>query len=44
MSRSAWRGWGIEGVGGTPAQFAQMAALDAAKWKKIITERKIVAE
>ena len=35
---------GIEGVGGTPAQFAQMAALDAAKWKKIITERKIVAE
>ena len=35
---------GIEGVGGTPAQFANMAAVDAAKWKKIITERKIVAD
>ena len=35
---------GIEGVGGTPAQFANMAAADAAKWKKIITERKIVAD
>lgn len=35
---------GIEGVGGTPAQFAQMAAQDAAKWKKIIVERKIVAD
>jgi tripartite-type tricarboxylate transporter receptor subunit TctC len=35
---------GIEGVGGTPAQFAQMATLDAGKWKKIIVERKIVAD
>jgi tripartite-type tricarboxylate transporter receptor subunit TctC len=35
---------GIEGVGGTPAQFANMAAADATKWKKIITERKIVAD
>ncbi len=35
---------GIEPVGGTPAQFAAMADADRAKWKKIITERKIVAE
>lgn len=35
---------GIEPVGGTPQQFAQMAAADMAKWKKIITERKITAE
>ena len=35
---------GIEGVGGTATQFAQMTALDAAKWRKIIAERKITAE
>jgi tripartite-type tricarboxylate transporter receptor subunit TctC len=35
---------GIEPVGGTPQQFAQMAAADAAKWKKIIAERRITAE
>jgi tripartite-type tricarboxylate transporter receptor subunit TctC len=35
---------GIEPVGGTPAQFAAMAAEDAAKWKKIIAERKITAD
>ena len=32
---------GIEPVGGTPQQFAQMTRDDAAKWKKIIAERKI---
>ena len=35
---------GIEPVGGTPAQFAAMADADRAKWKKIITDRKISAE
>ncbi|WP_295857235.1 tripartite tricarboxylate transporter substrate binding protein [uncultured Xylophilus sp.] len=35
---------GIEAVGSTPAQFAQMVADDAAKWKKIIVERRIVGD
>jgi tripartite-type tricarboxylate transporter receptor subunit TctC len=35
---------GIDPVGGTPAQFAAMANADRAKWKKIITERKLTAE
>jgi tripartite-type tricarboxylate transporter receptor subunit TctC len=35
---------GIEPVTGTPQQFAQMVAADTAKWKKIITQRKITAE
>lgn len=35
---------GIEPVGGTPRQFAQMVAADAAKWKKIIQDRKISAD
>ena len=35
---------GIEPVGGTPAQFAAMANADRAKWKKIITERKLTAD
>jgi len=35
---------GIEPVGGTPQQFATMAAADRAKWKKIIIDRKIAAE
>lgn len=35
---------GIEPVGGTPAQFAAMATADRAKWKKIITERKLSAD
>ena len=35
---------GIDGVGGTPQQFAAMLDGDRAKWKKIITERKITAE
>ncbi len=35
---------GIDPVGGTPAQFAAMANADRAKWKKIITDRKITAE
>ena len=35
---------GIDGVGGTPQQFATMLDADRAKWKKIITERKITAE
>ncbi len=35
---------GIEPVGGSPAQFAQMVAADAAKWKQIIAERRIVTD
>jgi tripartite-type tricarboxylate transporter receptor subunit TctC len=35
---------GIDPVGGTPQQFAAMAAADRAKWKKIIVDRKIAAE
>jgi tripartite-type tricarboxylate transporter receptor subunit TctC len=35
---------GIEPVGGTPAQFAAMANADRAKWKKIITERKLTSD
>jgi len=35
---------GIEPVGGTPAQFGAMLATESAKWKKIITERKITLD
>jgi tripartite-type tricarboxylate transporter receptor subunit TctC len=35
---------GIAPTTGTPAQFASMVAQDAAKWKKIITERKITGD
>ena len=35
---------GIEPASGTPAQFAQLVAQDAAKWKKIIVERKITGD
>jgi len=35
---------GIEPVGGTPQQFAQMLATESAKWKKIIAERKITID
>jgi len=35
---------GIEPAGGTPQQFATMAAADMAKWKRIIQERRIAAE
>lgn len=35
---------GIEPVNSTAAQFTKMAADDLAKWKRIITERKIVNE
>ncbi len=35
---------GIEPVGGSPAQFAQMVTADAAKWKQIIAERRIVTD
>jgi len=35
---------GIEPVGGTPAQFTTMLASESAKWKKIITERKITLD
>ena len=35
---------GIEPMGGTPAQFAQMYVADAQKWKKIIAERQITAD
>jgi tripartite-type tricarboxylate transporter receptor subunit TctC len=36
--------FGIEPVGGTPAQFSAMLAKESAKWKKIITERKITLD
>ena len=35
---------GIEPVGSTPAQLAQMVAADAAKWHAIIVERKITGD
>ncbi|MDO9359202.1 MAG: tripartite tricarboxylate transporter substrate binding protein [Polaromonas sp.] len=35
---------GAEPTGGTPAAFAAMVKADNAKWKKIITDRKITAE
>jgi tripartite-type tricarboxylate transporter receptor subunit TctC len=35
---------GAEPTGGTPQAFASMVQADTAKWKKIITERKITAE
>jgi tripartite-type tricarboxylate transporter receptor subunit TctC len=35
---------GIEPVGGTPAQFTSMLAVESTKWKKIITERKITLD
>ena len=35
---------GIEPAGGTPQQFARMAEADRAKWKKIIVERKLIAD
>jgi len=35
---------GISPTTSTPAQFASMVAEDAAKWKKIITERKITGD
>ncbi|MEJ6022851.1 Bug family tripartite tricarboxylate transporter substrate binding protein [Ramlibacter sp. PS4R-6] len=35
---------GIEPAGGTPQAFASMTDADRAKWKKIITERKLTAE
>jgi tripartite-type tricarboxylate transporter receptor subunit TctC len=36
--------FGIEPVGGTPAQFTTMLAKESAKWKKTITERKITLD
>ena len=35
---------GIEPIGGTPAQFTSLLNTELAKWKKIITERKITLE
>ncbi|PVE42391.1 Bug family tripartite tricarboxylate transporter substrate binding protein [Limnohabitans planktonicus] len=35
---------GIEPVGSTPVQFTTMLAKESAKWKKIISERKIMLE
>ena len=35
---------GIDPVGGTPQQFAAMTDADRAKWKKIITDRKLTME
>jgi tripartite-type tricarboxylate transporter receptor subunit TctC len=35
---------GIEAVGGAPAQFGAMLAKESAKWKKIISERKITLD
>jgi tripartite-type tricarboxylate transporter receptor subunit TctC len=36
--------FGIEPIGGTPAQFTTMLASESAKWKKIITDRKITLD
>jgi tripartite-type tricarboxylate transporter receptor subunit TctC len=35
---------GIEPLGGTPAQFVTLLAKESAKWKKIISERKITLD
>ena len=35
---------GITPATGTPAQFAAVVAQDAAKWKKIIIDRKIISD
>ncbi|MES2785263.1 MAG: tripartite tricarboxylate transporter substrate binding protein [Pseudomonadota bacterium] len=35
---------GIEAVGGTPQQFIAMTNADRARWKKIITDRKLTAD
>ncbi|GAB3766801.1 tripartite tricarboxylate transporter substrate binding protein [Ramlibacter monticola] len=35
---------GIEPVGGTPQQFAAMLEKDRAKWRKIVTDRRITAD
>jgi tripartite-type tricarboxylate transporter receptor subunit TctC len=35
---------GFDAAGGTPADFARLVADDAAKWAKLIKERKINAE
>ena len=35
---------GIEPTGGSPAQFGSMLASESAKWKKIITERRITLD
>ncbi len=35
---------GIEPAGGTPQQFAAMANTDRARWKKIISERRLTAD
>jgi tripartite-type tricarboxylate transporter receptor subunit TctC len=35
---------GYDAAGGTPQKFAQVVAADAAKWAKLIRERKITAE
>jgi tripartite-type tricarboxylate transporter receptor subunit TctC len=35
---------GIEPAGGTPQQFAAMTDADRARWKKIISERKITLD
>jgi len=35
---------GIEPAGGTPQQFASMTRADRARWKKIIDERKLIAD
>ena len=36
--------FGIEPIGGTPAQFTTLLASESAKWKKIITERQITLD
>jgi len=35
---------GAETAGGTPQQFAAVVRAESAKWKKVITERKITAD
>ena len=37
-------GEALEPAGGTPQQFAAMTYADRAKWKKIITDRKLTME
>lgn len=42
--RAALARLGIDPAGGTPAQFAAMVDTDRAKWKRIVDERRIVAD
>ena len=35
---------GYDGAGGTPQKFAQVVAADAAKWARLVRERRISAD